>query len=154
MDKQFDILLTKIKKIVNRNESSKNRLQSICQLLYDNIPYYNWVGFYFPDKNEQNYLLLGPFVGEPTVHVKIKFGQGICGQAAYTKKIFIVEDVLKETNYLSCSAQVKSEIVVPILKHKKFLGELDIDSHTRNAFSEQDSRFLKKVCEYVSDTLN
>ncbi|MCK4232178.1 GAF domain-containing protein, partial [candidate division WOR-3 bacterium] len=55
-------------------------------------------------------------------------GHGICGQAAERKQTFIVPDVAAETNYMSCSPTVKSEIVLPILKAGEVLGELDIDS--------------------------
>ena len=95
-------------------------------------------------------LLLGPFEGEPTEHVKISFSRGICGKAAEIKKTFVVQDVSKETNYLSCSPKVKSEIVVPIFKNGKIAGELDIDSHTPSPFTDEDKAFLEKICEMVS----
>ena len=65
----------------------------------------------------------------------------------------MVPDISKETNYLSCSPMVKSEIVLPILKAGEILGELDIDSHTIDAFSEEDRTFLLKVCYAVSRLL-
>jgi GAF domain-containing protein len=91
--------------------------------------------------------MLGPYLGAPTEHVKIAFGQGICGQAAERKETFVVQDVSKETNYLSCSIKVKAEIVVPIFKDEKIVGELDIDSHTANPFTEEDKTYLEKICE-------
>ncbi|MEO0124460.1 MAG: GAF domain-containing protein, partial [candidate division WOR-3 bacterium] len=109
MDKKeiFDLLLQKITDIVEGNADSKEKLFKICELLKENVPYYNWVGFYIAD-NAKKELYLGPFVGEPTEHTKIPFGRGICGQAAARKETFVVQDVSKETNYLSCSVKVKS----------------------------------------------
>ena len=52
----------------------------------------------------------------------IGFGKGICGQVAETGKIKVVQDVNKEDNYLSCSVDVQSEIVVPVLKKWKIHG--------------------------------
>ncbi|WP_129410031.1 GAF domain-containing protein [Marinitoga lauensis] len=74
--------------------------------------------------------------------MKIPFGSGICGQAASTKNTFVVQDVTKETNYLSCSEKTKSEIVVPILDNDgNVFGELDIDSHKLEPFTIEDSNF-------------
>ena len=33
--------------VANTNETIKNRLIHICELLESHIDYYNWVGFYF-----------------------------------------------------------------------------------------------------------
>lgn len=82
--------------------------------------------------------------------MRIHFGEGICGQAAERKETFIVQDVSKETNYLSCSLKVKSEMVVPIFKNGKVVGELDIDSHTLSPFTSDDREFLENVCSIVS----
>lgn len=122
------------------------KLFKVCTILHDNIEKYDWVGFYFL-KNSK--LELGPFVGEPTEHISIDIGEGICGQAAKTQRIFIVDDVSKETNYLACSPKVKSEIVIPIMKNGKILGELDIDSHEINGFNAKDKNFLEKLVEIL-----
>jgi L-methionine (R)-S-oxide reductase len=113
------------------------------------VPYYDWVGFYCVDSSK-NELVLGPFVGEPTEHVCIPFGKGLCGQAAERKETVIVQDVTKEPNYLACSPHVKSEIVVPVIKTGRLVGVLDIDSHTRSAFTAEDKRFLEPVCALVA----
>lgn len=97
--------------------------------------------------------MLGPFEGEPTQHTRIPFGRGICGQAAELRKTFLVQDVSKETNYLSCSANVKSEIVIPIFKNEEVVGELDVDSHALSPFNKEDETFLKKIGEMASRIL-
>jgi L-methionine (R)-S-oxide reductase len=143
---KFDTILAKVKDVAAGNDSRGDKLRAICQLLYGGLPYYNWVGFYLTD-DTGNTLVLGPYVGAPTEHTRIAFGQGICGQAAERKETFVVQDVTKETNYLSCSMKVKAEIVVPIFKGEKIVGELDIDSHTANPFTEDDKTYLEKICE-------
>ena len=144
---KFEILLSKVKDILER-EPIESARREICRLLKENVDYYNWVGFYLSDEN--GYLTLTEFEGEPTIHTKIRFGEGICGQAAETKRTFLINDVSKETNYLTCSIKVKSEIVVPIMKDGRFIGELDIDSHKINAFDESDKVFLEEICTLIS----
>jgi GAF domain-containing protein len=143
----FDKILSQIREKINSENNRDSSLQFICTILKDNVEHYNWVGFYLTEGADN--LVLGPFSGAPTVHTRIKFGIGICGQAAETKRIFIVQDVSKELNYLSCSPTVKSEIVLPILKAGNVVGELDIDSHKIAPFTDDDKEFLLRICSMV-----
>ncbi|MGJ5641957.1 GAF domain-containing protein [Formosa sp. S-31] len=138
--------------ISNTNETVDNRLLSICQLLEQHVPYYNWVGFYFKngDKDE---LKLGPYVGAPTDHTIIPFGKGICGQVAVSNKNFVVPDVTAQDNYIACSITVKAEIVIPIFVNGENIGQIDIDSNTPDPFTPEDERFLEFVCQKVSEIL-
>lgn len=146
---QFAGLLGRVREVVERPISRDGKLLAICKLLKDNVSYYDWVGFYIADSSKEK-LALGPFVGEPTEHTQIGFGKGVCGQAAKRRATFVVQDVSKETNYLSCSPMVKAEIVVPILENGHVVGELDIDSHTMSPFTQEDREFLEDVCRTVS----
>ena len=152
-DALYGLLTQKVKEIVSSDLDGKGKLKTICRLLKDNVSYIDWIGFYLVDKEKPRELVLGPFEGEPTEHVRIPFGKGICGQAASLKKTFTVQDVSKETNYLSCSSKVKSEIVNPIFKNRKLVGELDIDSHTASPFSAEDEAFLRTIAQMVSEVL-
>ena len=143
-------IINKVKGIIDSKHDRDEKLAAVSGLLKDEISYYDWVGFYIAD-NARKELILGPFVGEPTEHTRIAFGEGICGQAAAIRKPFVVQDVRKETNYLSCSVKVMSEIVFPIIKDDKVVGELDIDSHTLSPFTDKDSALLGKICAIVAD---
>ncbi len=124
----------------------------ICELLAARIPRYDWVGVYRIGESG-NQLVLGPYAGAPTEHIRIPFGRGVCGRAASEKRTILVQDVSREANYLSCSIKVKSEIVVPILGNGTLLGVLDIDSHEINAFGEEDVRLLEQVARTLSPML-
>lgn len=135
-----------IDSIVNSSKDRDETLRSICLYLKANVTIFDWVGFYIVSDGENNMLELGPFAGKETEHVKIRFGEGICGQAAITHETFIVQDVSAENNYLSCSPYVQSEIVIPIFNDKGFVAELDIDSHTRNSITD----VHRQLCEYTA----
>jgi len=150
MNAVFEKLLGSIEKIANNPTAKANKLKSICDLLAGSLSGYDWVGFYLVDSEKRDELILGPFSGEPTEHIRIKFGQGICGQAAEKEDTIIIDDVGKESNYLSCNIRVKSEIVLPLFKNGKIVGELDIDSHQPARFKEPDNNFLKRVADVVS----
>ena len=146
-------LKPEIEKIIQRQDLSVDaRLLQVCELLKKEVEYYNWVGFYFKngDKDE---LKLGPFVGAPTDHTIIPFGKGICGQVALSNQNFVVPDVGAQENYIACSIDVKSEIVVPLFKDGENIGQIDIDSNTPDPFTEADERFLEWVNKKVAETL-
>ncbi len=125
--------------------TAEESLQKICELLRDRRKGYDWVGFYFVDRQKERELVLGPFAGQPTEHVRIGFGRGICGQAAETLKVFVVDDVSAESNYLSCSPGVRSEFVAPVMAGGLLVGELDLDSCEPALFTREDSRLLEWV---------
>lgn len=133
----------------NTTDTTTEKLQRICTLLDQEISYFNWTGFYFRN-GEKEELVLGPYVGAETEHTRIPFGKGICGQVAVSGETFVVPDVTKENNYLSCSISTKSEIVVPIFKNGENIGQIDIDSHQIDPFTEEDVQLLEWLCEEVS----
>lgn len=135
-----------VRQIIEEGKGRNEILHEVAQFLHDSVSFFDWVGFYLVDETKERTLVLGPYVGDETDHVSIGFGQGICGQAAETLETFVVQDVSKEQNYLSCSPSVKSEIVVPIMKGSVFVGELDIDSHMIQPFSETHRLILEEIC--------
>ena len=143
-------LQQEIDTIIISNNSKEDKLQTICDYLEKEISYYDWVGFYFKNGNK-NELKLAQYTGEETEHVIIPFGKGICGQVAISNENFVVQDVSEQENYISCGWKVKSEIVIPIFVNKENIGQIDIDSHTANIFSEKDERLLEYICDKVAN---
>jgi GAF domain-containing protein len=133
----------------NQTLSRDEKLLAICQLLNENVAHYNWVGFYFAN-HENRTLHLGPYVGAPTDHTEIPFGKGICGQVAESNANFVVPDVAAQDNYIACSFTVKSEIVVPLFVNGINIGQIDIDSHVIDPFTDEDERFLEYVNSEVA----
>ena len=135
--------------LADDNESTTQRLNAICELLQTSIAHYDWVGFYFANEAEKT-LHLKAFAGEPTDHTVIPFGKGICGQVAVSNENFVVPDVKAQDNYIACSITVKAEIVVPLFKDAKNIGQIDIDSNTADPFTNEDERFLEWVNSEVA----
>ena len=125
-------------------------MQRTVQLLAKHVPDYTWTGIYLLDGNE---LCLGPFVGKPSPHTRIPLGRGICGAAATEKTTIIVDDVNADPRYLACSIETRSEIVVPIMLNGEVLGELDIDSDRKAAFTGDDQALLEKVADLLAPRL-
>ncbi|WP_320815309.1 GAF domain-containing protein [Flavobacterium sp.] len=142
-------ILQSVKDIVNSDSTRDEKLLNICKLLNESIDYYNWVGFYFAN-HEAKTLHLGPYVGAETDHTVIPFGKGICGQVAVSNENFVVPDVSAQDNYIACSFTVKSEIVVPLFVNGVNIGQIDIDSHVINPFTEADEILLQSINQEVA----
>ena len=142
-------ILSRLRELASTAPSLKVLQQSIVETIARRLPYCNWTGFYMLDPNDNETLILGPYIGDPTPHVRIPVTEGICGAAAASGETVIVDDVNADPRYLSCSIQTKSEIVVPIFAHGEVIGEIDIDSHTPGAFTEIDRKFLEEAARIV-----
>ena len=145
-------LRSNITAVLQSDQSTDNKLQGVCKLLQSQFEHYDWVGFYFAD-HDKRLLHLGPFAGDPTDHTTIPFGKGICGQVAESNSNFVVPDVEAQDNYIACSINVKSEIVVPLFKDGVNIGQIDIDSHMIDPFTEEDEKLLEWVNEQVAEIL-
>src|ERR1700677_1494544 len=134
--------------------SAKDLMEGVCKLLHERMLKYNWVGFYMLEPGAQPpALVLGAFMGAMTPHTRIPLNQGICGAAASSGKMIVVDDVSKDTRYLACSLETKSEIVVPVFVAGQVLGELDIDSHFSAAFAAEDQLLVQYCAEVVGKKL-
>ncbi len=127
-------------------------LTTVCELLQQEVSHYDWVGFYFAEHRTRT-LHLKAYAGLPTDHTVIPFGKGICGQVAESNTPFLVEDVAAQDNYIACDIHVKSEIVVPLFVDEINVGQIDIDSNTKNAFSQADESFLEQLNSRIATLL-
>ena len=118
-------------------------------LLWESLPDVNWVGFY---RNVGGELVLGPFQGRPAC-IRIAFGSGVCGAAAQTRQVQLVEDVHAFPGHIACDSASNSEIVLPLIRDGEVLGVLDIDSPLRARFDEQDEAGLRPIAEFLSRVL-
>ena len=124
-------------------------LDEVVEFLFKNFGHYSWIGIYLVEGDD---LVLGPWKGpDATEHTRIPIGKGICGSAAATGKTEVIHDVNSDERYLACFISTKSEIVVPIKRNGKVLGEIDIDSDKKNAFTENDKVFLEKIADMLSE---
>jgi len=112
-------------------------------------PRFNWVGIY---KLNGKRLELGPYLGAKTTHTRIPVGKGICGTAVAENRDQNVPDVNAVSNYLACSRDTRSELVVLIRDKKgKVLGQIDIDSHAPNAFGPEEESAVRKVADELGE---
>jgi L-methionine (R)-S-oxide reductase len=143
-------LLEELKNYAKTAPTVEDLMKHIADELHEKMTRYNWVGFYVLDPADSNYLVVGPFAGSFTPNARIPLGKGLCGAAAASGKVVVVDDVTKDPRYLPGSSMVKSEIVVPIFAKKKVVAELDAESYFANTFTEAERQFVEACAEIVS----
>jgi L-methionine (R)-S-oxide reductase len=121
------------------------------QALAKAFPHYRWVGIYWL---QGDVLILGPFVGAATDHTRIRVGQGVCGTAVAEGKNQVIDDVRDLSNYLACSLETRSEIVVLLRHSGEIVGQIDADGHEVGAFDASDEALLSSVAERLMARLS
>jgi L-methionine (R)-S-oxide reductase len=144
----YDELLEEVRHIIDGDLIAD--LANVSSLLYSALPDVNWLGFYLVKGND---LVVGPFQGKPAC-VRIPFGKGVCGTAAQQQKTQLVDNVEDFPGHISCDADSKSELVVPIIKDGKVLAVLDIDSPKLKRFTKADKDFIEKLVVQILVRLN
>ena len=141
-------LLAELDALDRRSTSVESMLQAAVQGLHRLHPRFHWTGIYelYPDQ----VLRLGPFVGAPTDHVFIGVGRGVCGTAVAEKRNMNIPDVRRLSNYLACSTETRSELVVLIRSGEAIHAQIDIDSHEVGAFDEATVAGVQKVADRLA----
>ena len=121
-------------------------MANAASLIWESLPDINWAGFY---RNIDGELVLGPFQGRPAC-IRIPFGTGVCGVAAATREVQLVEDVHAFPGHIACDSASNSEIVVPIVRDGKLLAVLDIDSPKTARFDEEDQAGCVRLAEIMA----
>jgi L-methionine (R)-S-oxide reductase len=123
-------------------------LETAVREVHQLDPRFHWTGIYelFPD----DILRLGPFVGAPTDHVFIGVGRGVCGTAVAEKRNMNIPDVRRVSNYLACSTETRSELVVLIRRGDVIYAQIDIDSHEVGAFPDLLVAHVQRVADWLA----
>ena len=135
-----------LQQAIDETKNADVAYRACVKILKRDFAKYNWVGIYLVEGNE---LVVHNYIGAPTPHTRIPIGQGICGAAVAEAETIVVPDVNADSRYLACSIETKSEIVVPI-QGRRMYGEIDIDSHTANAFHEYDQKMLEDMAKSLA----
>ena len=118
----------------------------VCELHHADDRF-DWTGFYRVTGPE--ILRIGPYQGGHGC-LSIPFSRGVCGAAARTGEVQLVEDVDAFPGHIACAASTRSEIVLPVRDGSgALIAVLDIDSDLPSAFDQRDVAGLSGVLALV-----
>ena len=113
-----------------------------CEL-YHSDDRFDWTGFYRVTGPDM--LKIGPYQGGHGCLV-IPFSRGVCGAAARSGEVQLVDDVDAFPGHIACASSTRSEIVLPVWNGAgTLLGVLDIDSDQPAAFTAEDAGALAMI---------
>ena len=146
---QVETLISRLDALVDSGASFSSVLETAVKGVHQLNTRFDWTGIYelYPD----NVLRLGPFVGSPTDHVFIGVGTGVCGTAVAEKRNMNIADVRKIANYLACSTETRSELVVLIRSGERIHAQIDIDSHQVGAFDDGVVSGVQRVADWLAE---
>ena len=118
----------------------------VCELHHADARF-DWTGFY--RVTEPGLLKIGPYQGGHGCLV-IPFERGVCGAAARSGEVQLVDDVDAFPGHIACASSTRSEIVLPVRNAAgELLAVLDIDSDQPAAFDQQDAEGLFSILTQV-----
>jgi len=129
-------------------------MEQVAKRLHEKMTRYNWTGFYLVDPADPSYLVVGPYAGSFTPNARIPLTTGLCGAAATSGQVVVVQDVSKDPRYLAGSSLVKSEIVVPIFVNQQLAAELDIESYFADTFNKAEQEFVEACANILANYLS
>lgn len=141
----YSTLIPQVKALCKGESNTIANQSNITAALKQAFDFF-WVGFYWKDSDQE--LVLGSFQG-PIACTRIAKGKGVCGSSWEQENTIIVKDVEQFPGHIACSAESRSEIVVPIFKEGEVFGVLDIDSDQVNSFDDIDGKYLKELCDWI-----
>ena len=147
-------LLQEFQHFATTAPTAHSLMEQMAKRLHQKMTRYNWTGFYLVDPADSNYLIVGPFAGSFTPNARIPLDTGLCGAAATTGKVIVVQDVSADPRYLAGSSLVKSEVVVPIFVNKKLSAELDIESYFAETFTKSEQEFVEACADVLVNYLS
>lgn len=104
---------------------------------------FDWTGFY--RVTEPELLKIGPYQGGHGC-LMIPFSRGVCGAAARTGEVQLVDDVEVFPGHIACASSTKSELVLPVFSGAgDLLGVFDLDSDQPAAFDKRDAEALSRI---------
>jgi GAF domain-containing protein len=141
-------LIRQLDALVARGASFDAVLEAAVRGTHQLDPRFDWTGIYelYPD----DVLRLGPFVGSPTDHVFIGVGTGVCGSAVAERRNQNIPDVRRITNYLACSTETRSELVILIRSGDTIHAQIDIDSHQIAAFDGAVEAEVQQIADWLA----
>jgi len=146
-------LLRELQNYAQTASTAESVMEQMAKSLHEKMTRYNWTGFYLVDPADPSYLIVGPFAGSFTPKARIPLKSGLCGAAATSGTVVVVQDVSKDSRYLAGSPLVKSEIVVPIFVNKKLAAELDINSYFAETFTRSEQQFVEACANVIANYL-
>ena len=143
----YDTLAKTIRSLTEGEDDPVALMATVTCEVHHSDSRFDWTGFYRVTGPEM--LKIGPYQGGHGC-LQIPFSRGVCGTAARTGEVQLVDDVEAFPGHIACSSSTRSELVLPVWNHAgDLIGVFDIDSDQPNAFNDADATALTAILSEV-----
>ncbi len=150
-DEKIDFLYDYVKALLKIESDVGAVFANVSSIIMTTVRDLNWAGFYIY-KPERNALILGAFQGLPAC-TELSLEAGVCAKSFREKRTIRVDDVHEFKDHVACDSNSNSELVVPIIKNKKVVAVLDLDSPKLSRFTAKDEEIFEKLVRMIEETL-
>jgi GAF domain-containing protein len=142
-DEQYQEVRNRLQSLIEGEQDAIAVMSTVACELFNQFGHFNWVGFY--RVVAPGLLKVGPYQGGHGC-LTIAFDRGVCGRCAREAATQIVADVEAVPYHIACSADTRSEIVVPVFDRDGAVrAVLDVDSDEPAIFDEADQEHLEAI---------
>ena len=144
-------LLLEVADVVNTTLDLDTSLRRVAELVRKVIDYEIFAILLLNEKTQE--LRVRFQIGYPrevAERIRIKVGQGVTGAAAQRREAVLVDDVSKETRYISAVPNVRSELALPLIVKNRVIGVIDIEARQANYFTEEHKRLLTLIASRMA----
>lgn len=138
----YDALSTTLEAVLEGETDVVSQMATVSCLVHHALGNL-WTGFYRVVAPRR--LKVGPYQGTLGC-LDIEFGKGVCGTAAERRETIIVPDVHAFPGHITCDAELRSEIVVPVFDAaNELIAVFDLDSTEIGTYGEVDRQGLERL---------
>lgn len=144
---RLDEALPQIRAVLDGETDEVAIEATLARLLYEALPQASWCGFY--RRVAPRLLAVGPYQGTMGC-LRIPFERGVCGAAARTGEVQLVDDVSARDDHIACDERTRSELVIPVrARDGSVRAVLDLDSLHPAAYSRAEAQRLDGLLRAV-----
>jgi phosphoserine phosphatase RsbU/P len=148
---KVDPLLLEVADVVNTTLDLDTTLRRVAELVRKVIDYEIFGILLLNEKTQElRFRFQVGYAPEIAERVRIKVGEGVTGIAAQRREAILVDDVSKDSRYISAAHNVRSELAVPLIIKNRLIGVIDIESSQPNHFTEEHKRLLTLIASRMA----
>lgn len=144
---EYGALSQRVRALCAGESDEISLMASLACEVYHADARFDWVGFYRNIDGET--LKIGPYQGGHGCLV-IPFSRGVCGAAARSREVQLIDDVSVFDGHIACASSTRSELVLPVFNQLgNLIAVFDIDSNQPRAFDALDVDHLTDILGHV-----
>lgn len=145
-DPLVEEVVKKLHEILSGSSPREQKARQIADLIRRNGNH-RWVGIY--DVNDTEISVIAWSGPAAPTYPRFPVERGISGAAVRSRRAVVVNDVSKDSRYLSTLDTTGAEMIVPVVNGSRVVGTIDIESDIVDRFSESDRAFIEEYADAI-----